>query len=110
VASLRSLSDERKCHANAFNPSRRIAEPRGLNGWVSGDLSDAKKWRNLGAQKFSDSDFVYVYQLFYATDHSTKIDKYLPAKTLFASTLNFVSSTPPPSYKEAGPLIAALRQ
>lgn len=83
---------------------------RALNSWVIGDLTEAKKWLSLGQQKFSDSDFVYVYELFYSTDPASRIDKFLPAKTLFTNTLKFLSSTTSPSYANAGPLIAALRQ
>ena len=69
---------------------------RGLNGWLSDDINDARKWLSLGQQKFSDSERAYIYQILPSKDKSAVIDKYLPARTLFSTTLipNLIDQNP----------------
>ena len=79
---------------------------RSLNGWIANNPADALKWLNAGlGQNFTDNDVVYVYQLFY---HTTTIDKYLPAKTLFTNTVKFFSTTPPPVFGDPNSAANAL--
>jgi hypothetical protein len=65
---------------------------RGLNGITAGNKADAQSWFSKGGGKFSDVDRVYIYELFFSTDRSLVLDKYVPAKTLFAATANFFQS------------------
>ena len=69
---------------------------RGLNGWLSDDINDARKWLSLGQLKFSYSERAYIYQILPSKDKSAVIDKYLPARTLFSTTLSFLNQNPVP--------------
>jgi TolA-binding protein len=83
---------------------------RALNGWLDGKIDDAQNWLGKGQQKFTDDDRVYVYQLFVSTDRSTVIDKYLPAKSLFSITANFLKKSPAPTFDQAIGLIMILQK
>jgi TolA-binding protein len=83
---------------------------RGLNGWLAGDVKDARNWLSKGQQKFGNSsDQVYVYQLFVSSDRATVIDKYLPAQATFAATSTFLSEAPTPTVDRASDLATVLR-
>lgn len=64
---------------------------RALNGWMAEDLRDAKKWLTMGKEKFPDTERVYVYQLFPSREKAAVIDKFLPAKIAFSSTLDYLN-------------------
>lgn len=82
---------------------------RALNSWLAGNIPDARNWLKKGQDKFEDSDRVYVYQLFVSKDRNTVINKYFPAKTLFATTAKFLSPNPPPATDHASELISILQ-
>jgi hypothetical protein len=106
---------------------------RGLNGWLSNNLADAQKWLAEGRAKFTDTDVIYIYQLFVTpekkstsiddkvfgegvvslggqSDKSTVIDQFLPARSVFTKTLDFLNRKPTPSVQQSGELASILRQ
>ena len=83
---------------------------RGVNGWISVNIADARKWLSMGQAKFNDNDVVYVYQVLVSTDRSAVIDQYLPAKSLFSKTLTFINQVPTPSIDRSSELTMIIRQ
>lgn len=83
---------------------------RSLNAWAAGNLDDARKWLTRGQQQFTDNDRIYIYQLFPSRDRATVIDKFLPAKSLFVNTLNFLNRVPPSPAGASNELVVILRQ
>jgi hypothetical protein len=81
---------------------------RALNGIIINDPTDTRSWLNKGAQKFADTDRVYVYQFFCSPDSATVIDKFLPARSLFVNMSNLLARTPNPSPARQTQLQAAL--
>jgi hypothetical protein len=83
---------------------------RGLNGWLASNTNDARTWLNAGQSKFADTDSVYVYQPFYSRgDTAAVVDRLLPAKALFLTTLQFIGGNPGAALAHADDLAAAIR-
>jgi hypothetical protein len=83
---------------------------RALNGMIVNDVANSREWLEKGAQKFSDFDGVYIYRLFYSHDPETRVDKLFSAKSLFVSTLSFLSRNPNASPSREKELLAAIRR
>lgn len=81
---------------------------RALNGVINADLAESRSWLNKGSQKFSDTDRIYIYQLFYSSDSATVVDKFLPAKTLFSNMSTLLARTPDVSPARQIQLLSAL--
>jgi hypothetical protein len=82
---------------------------RALNGVVAGDKKDNMAWLDKGGAKFSDSDRVYIYELFFSTNRDVVLDKYFPAKTLFSTTTNFIKDSASFSVDRQGDLVKQIR-
>jgi hypothetical protein len=84
---------------------------RALNGLIINDTASTREWLTKGTQKFAErDDRIYIYQLFYANDRDTVLDKYLPARSLFRNALNFVSRNPSVSPERQKEFLEAIRQ
>ncbi|MGY8636504.1 hypothetical protein RAD15_28930 [Bradyrhizobium sp. 14AA] len=82
---------------------------RGLNSWLLGDFADALSWLSKGKNKFSNADQIYVYQLFVSTNGATVIDRYLPAQSAFATTINYLNRAPQPPADQSADLVWMLK-
>jgi hypothetical protein len=82
---------------------------RGLNAWLAGNSDDALLWMNKGKSKFSNTDQIYVYQLFVSKDKALIIDKWLPAQSAFSTAADFLNRTPHPTPESTTELTTDLR-
>jgi hypothetical protein len=82
---------------------------RAMNSWLQGDFTTALSWLAKGKNKFSNVDQVYVYQLFVSSNKATVIDRYLPAQSAFATTINYLSKAPQPQSGQSAELVEMLK-
>jgi hypothetical protein len=84
---------------------------RALNALIVGNIRDAQNWLTRGAQRSTDKDRVYVFQLYYSPDTSNTIaDKFYPAPAIFANTLAYLQQNPNTGPNQQKALLAAISQ
>ena len=82
---------------------------RALNDLIVGNPQDAQVWLTKGAQKITNKDRVYVYQLFYTTDaKDTVADKFFPANAIFANTATYLQQNPNTTPAQQASMLSAL--
>ena len=78
---------------------------------VASNTNDARTSLNAGQSKFADTDSVYVYQPLYSRgDTASVVDRLLPAKSLFLTTLQFIGGNPGAALAHVDDLAAAIRK